>query len=610
MRRKLLPWQRALIVLEYVAILTLIVAALYWAQIVLIPVALAIFLAFLLTPLVRGMQQRGIGRIPAVLAAVGLVVLVLIGLTWFLGYQFTALAADLPAYSENIKAKARNLRQLGAGEVMERLENLMNEVEQELKPDRKAGDGKEARDASAEPQPVVIKADRPSWLGRTPTYLGSSLDWLGGIGLALVLLIFLLLNREDMRNRLLRLVGENRLSYTTRAMTEAGERISRYLLMQLIINATYGIALGLGLLLLGVEYALLWGFLAAVLRYIPYLGPWLAAVFPVALSLAISPGWLQPLGVIGFIVVLELISNNFMEPWLYGQSIGVSEVGLLVCAAFWTFLWGPIGLVLSAPLTVCLVILGKYVPQLAALDILLGDQPVMSPSARFYQRLLARDTEEAKELVKKRLEQPEPEKLADELYLPALHHAVAAHKRGDLSEEDEQFVVDTISSFLRDLHRSDGLSPEPVAHPGPLAPSDDKPRVKVLACAARNDEDEVPLAIVRTLLDPERWEMDMISADTLTGEAVQLADEADPAAVLIGCVLPGIAHSRYLCKRFRARFPELKIIVGCWGRDDERQRTKKQLLQAGADEVVFSLLEARDRLNSLQPILTSQTAED
>ncbi len=225
------------------------------------------------------------------------------------------------------------------------------------------------------------------------------MEYLGELALAIILVIFMLQKREELRNRLIRLMGRGRIATATKFVDEAGQRISRFLLMQAMVNGTFGLVLAGGLLLIGVKYALLWGFLAAMLRYLPYIGAYLAAVFPISLGLAMFDGWGTVFMVAGLFVVLELIAANFVEPWLYGQSMGVSEIALLVAAAFWAVLWGPIGLVLSSPLTVCLVMLGRYVPQLEFLAVLLGDEPALDPSVSFYQRLLARDQDEAEDLV-------------------------------------------------------------------------------------------------------------------------------------------------------------------------------------------------------------------
>jgi predicted PurR-regulated permease PerM len=228
---------------------------------------------------------------------------------------------------------------------------------------------------------------------------GTVLNGLALVAIVVVLVVFFLIRRDDLRDRFIRLIGKSQVNVTIQMLEDAGTRVSRYLLMLLFINATYGIAAGIGLYFIGLPNAVLWGILATTLRFIPYLGPWLAAAMPIGLAMAISTGWVPPLLAIGLFVVLELLSNNVMEPWLYGKTTGVSVVAVLVAAVFWTWLWGIVGLLLATPLTVCLLVIGKHVPQLSFLDVLLGNEPVFAPARRVYQRLVAGDQEEAVELV-------------------------------------------------------------------------------------------------------------------------------------------------------------------------------------------------------------------
>ena len=423
---------------------------------VFIPLALAIFLAFLLNPLVRVLQRRGLGRVASVLVVVLLAALLLAGLGALVAWQVTGLVAKLPDYSTNIQGKVHSLRELGSGS--KRLEKMIDDVGAawSSKPPVKEDapnepPGVPATATAAGPQPVVMQPQSLPWLGQLPGFLGSAVEAIGGLALALVLVVFMLLKREDLRNRFLRLVGHGRMSSTTKAVDDAGQRISRYLVMQLIINAGYGLVLTLGLFLIGVPHAFLWGFLAAVLRYVPYLGTWITTVLLLTLSLAMFPGWVQPLLVVGLIVVLELVAYNVVEPWLFSQSMGISAVALLVAAAFWAFLWGPVGLVLSAPLTVVLLVLGKHIPQLEFLDVLLGDEPALDPDVTYYQRLLARDQDDAAQLVLARAKALPPEQVYDELLMPALNYVKRDRERDDLTEADEQFVLRATREIVEDL---------------------------------------------------------------------------------------------------------------------------------------------------------------
>ena len=399
-------WQLALVILTGTVVSVVMVTCLYWARTVFIPVAVAVFLTFLLAPLVTALQRHGMRRLLAVILVVVLAGVLLGGGIWLITTQVTSLASEVPKYTENIKDKVKSLRHLGQGSVTNGLERMTQDIAREwnLPAGRAEGEDaqKPAATAAEKPTTVVLEPESPTWLARIPALLGSLLETLGGLALALVLVIFMLLKREDLRNRLIRVVSRGQITVMTKALDDAGQRISRFLLMQLIVNAMVGLSVGLGLLAIGVEYAFLWGFLAGVFRYIPYVGVWIAALPPIILSLAMFQGWVQPLLVLGLFLTIELLASNVFEPRLYGRSIGVSEVALLVAAALWTFLWGPIGLVLSSPLTVCLVVLGKYVPQLKFLDVLLGDEAPLDAHVTFYQRLLARDQDEATQLILRR----------------------------------------------------------------------------------------------------------------------------------------------------------------------------------------------------------------
>jgi len=336
-------WQLALMILTGTVVGVVVVTCLYWARTVFIPVALAVFLTFLLAPLVTALQRHVLRRLPSVILVVMLAGTLLGGVVWLVTAQVTSLAREVPKYTDNIKGKVKSLRHLGQGSVTNGLEKMIQDITGEwnlrVGSQEEEDKGKPAVSASEKPATVVLEPESPTWLARIPALLSSLLETLGSLALALVLVVFMLLKREDLRNRLIRLVSRGQITVMTKALDDAGQRISRYLLMQLCVNATVGLAVGLGLLALRVQYAFLWGFLVAVFRYIPYIGVWIAALLPIILSLAMFPGWFHPLLVIGLFVAIELIASNVVEPRLYGRSIGVSEVALLVAAALWAFLW-------------------------------------------------------------------------------------------------------------------------------------------------------------------------------------------------------------------------------------------------------------------------------
>ena len=612
-RTTVLPgWQRALFVLSGAAVAGVALAILYLAKAILVPIVLAVFLTLILSPVVSQLRRLGIGRTPAVLAVVAAVAMGLVAVLWLITSQITSVVAELPKYSDNIRDKIKAIRRATDNSTAERLEKMIQDLAAELsaqppgapdgsRPQPSSNDRESSTSIPQRPSTVYVKPDTPGWLSWLPVLLGSVADLLGGSALALLLAVFMLLRREDLRNRVIRLLGHGRVTVTTKAVDDAGRRISRFLLMQLTVNGLAGLIVGTGLTLIGVEHGFLWGFLAGVLRYLPYFGIWIAALPPFLLSVAISTGWMQPLLVVGLFATLELINSNFVEPHLYGRSLGVSEVALLIVAAGWAYLWGPIGLVLSSPLAVCLVVLGKYVPQLEFLDILLGDQPALEPSVSYYQRLLARDEDEAVELVQAL--QP-PEQAYDRLLLPTLVVARHDRQRGAISDDDEQFILQTTREILDDIR----TVRETAAAVTPEAADAVLPKMRILGCPTRDGRDVVALEMLRQLLNPQRWELEILSGDLLSAELVAEAASRQPLVVCIAALPPaGLARCRYLLKRLRLQLPQARIVVGRWGGQvNNMDQNREQLLACGADEVDFNLLETRSHLQAWRPVLACQ----
>ena len=418
-------------------IIALVVAGLYWLQAVLIPLALAVLLTFLLSPVVSTLQRRGLGRVPSVLVTALLALSILGGIGWTLTRQVVTLADELPRYSLNIRHRIADLRGASKGGSVEKVQKAVADVVGEI---QKTGT------PSVTPQkpPLAVVLQSSSILVHLPNLLHA----LAAAGVVTVLVIFMLLERLELRDRVILLIGYRRMTATTSALDEAGARISRYLLMQSLINGSFGVAVGLGLFLIGVPYAVTWGCLAAALRFIPYLGAFVALLLPLAISLAVFPGWLQPALVVGLFLVLELITGSVLEPWLYGQSAGVSQVALLIALTFWAWLWGPVGLLMATPLTVCLIVLGKHLPALGFLVVLMGDRPVIEAKARYYQRLLARDQDEATDIVEAYVSTDGRESVYDTVLLPALYYAKQDRDRGLLSDGDAQFVGQATREIL------------------------------------------------------------------------------------------------------------------------------------------------------------------
>src|SRR5688572_27058523 len=340
----------------------LVVGVLYWAQAVLVPFALAILLTFVLTPPVTWLE-RWIGRVPAVLLAVTLV-FTLLGLAgWGLTRQMRHLAAELPGYRANIQAKIADVRGAGKGGTVEQLQETIEDLKGDL--------GASTPPAGTAASPVVVAPETAAGF----SWLGPIVGPLGTAGLVIALVMFMLLERRDLRDRLIGLFGQGRLATTTKAFDEAGSRVSRQLLMQSLVNALYGVGVAIGLYFLGVPYPFVWAALGAALRFIPYVGPVLGAGAPIVVSLAALEGWKGPLMVVALFVALELFTNLVLETVLYAGAAGVSQVALLVSVAFWTWMWGPLGLLMATPLTVCIVVLGKHVPGLQFIGLLMADTP-------------------------------------------------------------------------------------------------------------------------------------------------------------------------------------------------------------------------------------------
>jgi predicted PurR-regulated permease PerM len=583
-----------------VATTALIVACLYWAQAVFMPLAFATLLTFLLNPAVTWLERR-LGRVASIVVVAMLVVVGVVGAGYVVLAQLAALGNELPGYKDNIKHKLADVRSMGKGGSLEKVKKTVEQAAGEADQDS----GEPSRRRRSEPTPVVVEGDRSSQVvWSLPSAVGAWLEPLATAGLVVVLVVFMLLERTELRNRLLRMMGHRRLALTTKALDEAGARITRYLLMQSLVNASFGLGVGVGLYVLGMPYVLLWALLAAVLRFIPYVGPWLGALMPVAVGLAVFDGWLKPLIVVALFLGLELFTNMALETLLYASSAGVSQVALLVAVAFWAWLWGPIGLLLATPLTVCLVVLSKHVAGLEFVTILLGDAPVLSPSVSLYQRLLAGDHDEASDIVDQFLEREPPETVYDGLLLPALILARRDHDRGRLDGDDVRAVLRMANALVDDLV----LQATPDEHPEP------RPTVRVIGYPARDEFDELALTMLRHVLIPARVALEASSSAVLSSELIARTEataETGPPAILCIATLPpgGVAHVRSLIKRLRRRVPGLRIVVGRWGTPDDLARERAAFRAAGADEVPATLLETRDRLRTLGQLSAPTVAE-
>jgi predicted PurR-regulated permease PerM len=590
-------WTRSLPVLIGLA---LVLGFLYAAKVVVIPLALAILITFLLAPPVMWMQRRGVPRVPAVMLATLLALAAVIGSGYAVTRQIGDLLDSYPRYEQNITAKITGLRTHGRAGLIEKMQSIAQRISIQLD-QAQVRRPAVARTEAERAQPVKIVDEGPFRLSQLWSVAGPLLEPLADTGLVLVLVIFMLINREDLRDRVIALIGPAQVADTTRALDDAGGRVSRYLLRQLLINVGYGIAVMLGLWAIGVPYAPLWGFFAALLRYIPYLGPWLAAMLPIMLSLLIAREWTTALMVIGLFGVLELITNMLIEPMIYGRGMGVSQAALLVAVAFWTWFWGPVGLVLASPLTVCLVVLGRHVPFLKFFDTMLGDRPALEPPVRYYQRLLARDQDEATELAESLVRDSDVATIFDDVLVPALAMGRADLRAGKIDAESLQQVCEGTRLIAEEVGE-DAATSSATAVTETSTPFDPSAtRLRVLACPARDAVDEVALGMLQQLSANERIDWIPGRAAHLVSDIVALVESERPDVLCIGSVPPGgLSHAKHLCLRVRARFPNVAILVGRWGLyAEDLGKTRTALEGAGATALSTRLSEARLQLQEL-----------
>ena len=554
----------------------LVIAVLYLGQEVLIPFSLALLLTFLLAPAVQRLQQLHLPRLPAVLITAVLSFALIGMIIWLIVTQTLGLVASLPGYKDNIQTKIRAMGQnhgLGFEKITDTIQELTKEVYKLLPP--KVDQRKLVPVEVVEPPDNVFQILSAALIPLVKP--------LGKAAVVVIFVIFMLLKREDLKDRLFRMMGSGHLHMTMEALDEAGSRVSRYLLMQTFINGSMGVAVATGLFLIGLPHALLWGFLSAILRFIPYVGSWVAAALPIALSIAVFNNWIPTILVISLFVVLELITNNVIEPWLYGTHTGVSSFALIVAIVFWTALWGPAGLLLSTPLTVCLVVIGKYVPQLQFLNILLGDEPALAPQMRFYQRLVAGNREEADEIVDDFLKEKDLTALYDELLIPTLALAERDLIEGGLTEGRHTYILENVREIGEECaERVDAKKEDDVL---PLTVS-----FKLLCLPARTVADEISAMLFARLSERlPHVEASHLSATLLLGEMLNQVKEINPDIVCI-CSLPpsSVSKARYALTRIHARFQATQVLVGLWLSKDGLEKAKERLESTGNGKLLLA----------------------
>ena len=569
-----------------VAAVLLVLTVLLWvARSVFIPVAFGVLFTFILTPAVGYLQARGLRRAYAVLLVIFFTVALLGGTFTALGMQLRDLAVDLPRHKNVFAAKIRDLFGGGPG-VFGNLTKLVDELTVEMKQ-------AEAKPSESLALPVRVVQDRTPGLGLLTLLAGPLSGTLGALSLTVGLTVSMLVMREDLRNRLFLLLGDGHLTSTTRALDDASKRISKYLFTQVLLNAAFGFCFGVGLAILQVPYALVWGVLAALLRFVPFIGTWLAAVFPVMVSLSVA-GWGTPLAVTLLAVGLGVLTNNIVEPRLVSRSTGVTPIALVIATAFWTWLWGPIGLILSTPMTVCLSVLGRHVPALRFLDVLLGSAAPLGVEVQFYQRLLARDEAEAGDLLEVELKTSTPDEVFDRVIGPALARARLDNERGHLHNNELAALVESVRDIV-------------VAEMGDPV-DDSKAEVVLLGCPVAGDLDRLTLELLGRILLPGRVRIEMLSADATASDAIGAVGEYTPTLVCLANVPPaGGARARYLCKRLRAAYPDLALFAALTGAE-EGMALREQLLSAGATRVTTTFADARAQLVPLLQVAANREA--
>jgi len=602
------------------AAVCVVVAALYFGRDMLMPLALATLITFVLTPVVKRLELWRLKRGMAVFIVVGCSLALFGELGYIVWRQLAAVVVDeLPQLRDNIPVKLAALR-----ESIGPLNLVIGQIEQAVKtPPAPTA-------AATPPAPSLTQAiehplEQPSDQSATPVrvvnlshspldiiaqYFDVILSPLATAAIVTVIVIFMLFGREDLRDRLIRLFGDGRLNLTTQAIDEATHRITRYLVAQSLVNTCYGIAVMGGLWLIGRAFGehgfpnvLLWALLCGLLRFIPYVGIWIAMALPVAVSLALFKGNAVFFSTICMFIGYEVIVGQFVEPYVYGSSTGMSALAVLVAAIFWTALWGPMGLLLSTPMTVCLIVVGKYVPQLGFLNILLGDEPVLEPPVRVYQRLIALDQEEAADLVQQYLKTASLEQLYDQVMIPALAMAERDHHHGELDDERRELVLHGIRELIEELDEQ-----RQAAVANKTQPATDSTRlmlpadctVNLLCLPARDRADELAAMMLVGLLKQRGYCAESVGSDVLAGEMTALVERKKADIVCLSALPPGaVAHARYVVKRLHAQHPDLPTVVGLWTGAGDLERARQRISSHDSVQLVTTLAEAQTRIDQI-----------
>jgi predicted PurR-regulated permease PerM len=583
-----------------------VVGALYFASELLIPLALAVLISFILSPLIVGLRRLGVRRGAAAFIVVTVSFTAILAAGTIGAAQIVQLADSLPQYRSNLEEKVLTLRStLFSRGALSQAADMIGNLSREF-----AADGAAQPSGAREPVPVEIQTPRPDALQVISNFLSPLVSPLVTAALVVIFVIFFLVQREELRDRVIRILGTKTLHRTTEAMSEAARRLSRYLFLFTLLSAAYGAAVGIALWFIGIPSAWLWGILAMLMRYVPFVGSFIAAIFPVALAAAVDPGWTLVLLTALIYLVGETLMGNFVEPVVLGQRVGLSPVAILVAATFWTWLWGPIGLILATPLTLCLVILGQYMRPLEFLYVMLGDQSPLTPPETAYQRLIAGDPDEVLDQAEEQLKETSLVKYYDEVILPALELADRDVRSGDLSSDRQLLLVDGVRELtdgLGDQNR-DTTEPSSVAQDSVAASQDEavsqeaRPVLRpewraidnpVLCIGGGGPVNHAAAALLAHALGGAGLGSILPSAYGFAGLSEALAQSSQVKLVCVCMVGTGRAGlARFLVRRIRRAFLGAKILIGYWGAPANASTASQIKAGSGADLIAATLAEA------------------
>ncbi len=602
------------------AVGVVVIAALYLGQQVLVPITLSVLLSFVLAPLVRTLRRIGLPKVPSVLLSVTVAFALILMLGALIGTQVAGLAENASSYQATIETKVASVQDFAASRADRVIADLSRVAGRNVGgPSPAPGAAGHARGGSRA-MPVTIENGAPSPLALLHRFLGPVLAPFETFGIVIVVAVFVLLQQEDLRDRVIRLFGSSDLHRTTLAIDDAARRLSRYFLSQLAVNASFGVVVGIGLTIIGVPSPILWGVVGMLLRFVPYVGSFIAGLLPAMLAAAVEPGWAMALETVALFVVVEAIVGQAVEPMVYGHSTGLSPAAVIIVAIFWSWIWGPIGLILSTPITLCLVVLGRHVKRLEFLDVLLGDRPALTPIEGFYQRMLAGDTDEVLEQAEALLRARALSSYYDDVALKALQLAASDHARGTLPEERLSVIREAVAELVSDLDGHDDDDPPPSGRPddgvagldrperrvgqeqapngGAVRPEDRAPvwrgETPVLCVSGRGPLDEAAALMLAQLMRKHGIGARVIDHAGVSRAALPAIPRAGVAMVCVSYleITGKQTHLRYLLRRLRGHFPDATFVIGLWPADDPLLADEDLRGMTGADLSVSSLREA------------------